>query len=250
MHRFWSIEEPEVAPETFTDDGRCETIFRNKCVRLASGRFSVTDSIFVRSRDMAIKCFESLERKLASDPKLKLLYTEFMSKYLELGHMSVAKTPGRYYIPHHAICKVGEGETKIRVVFDASAKCSSGVSLNNALYPGPKLQRDIVDILVRFRLFRHPFTADICKMYRQILVLPEFRTYQHILWRASPLEQLVDYELNTVTYVVNCAPFLALRVLQTIATDDGKPRRVRPSHLRRRHLLRCGHCRRCSRGST
>jgi len=134
-----------------------------------------------------------------------------MAEYLELGHTSVAKTPGRYYKPHHAICKSDEGETKIRVVFDASAKCPSGMSLNNALCPGPKLQRDIVDILVRLRLFRHAFTADICKMYRQILILPEFRTYQHILWRASPHEKLVDYELNTVTYGVNCAPFLALR---------------------------------------
>ncbi|KAF0709228.1 Integrase catalytic domain-containing protein, partial [Aphis craccivora] len=231
MHRFWNIEEPEAAPETFTDDGRCETIFRDKCVRLASGRFSVplpfrtpvTDSTFIRSRDMAVKRFESLERKLASDPKLKLLYTQFMSEYLELGHMSIAQTLGRYYIPHHAICKTDEGETKIRVVFDASAKCPSGMSLNNALCPGPKLQRDIVDILVRFRLFRHAFTADIRKMYRQILILPEFRTYQHILWRASPHEQLVDYELNTVTYGVNCAPFLALRVLQEIAAGDGVP---------------------------
>lgn len=58
-------------------------------------------------------------------------------------------------------------------------------------------------------------------MYRQILILPEFRTYQHILWRTSPHEQLVEYELNTVTYGVNCAPFLALRVLQAIADSDG-----------------------------
>lgn len=41
MYRFWNIEEPEAAPETFTDDGRCEVIFRDKYVRLASGRFSV-----------------------------------------------------------------------------------------------------------------------------------------------------------------------------------------------------------------
>jgi hypothetical protein len=188
MYKFWSIEEPEAAPETFTDNGRCETIFREKCVRLESGRFSVplpfripvTDGTLARSRDMAIKQFESFEPKLASDPQLQLLYTNFMSECLELGHMSVAQTPGRYYIPHHAICKSDEGETKIRVVFDASAKCPSGMSLNDALCPGPKLQRDIVDILIRFRLFRHAFTADICKMYRQILILPEFRMYHNV----------------------------------------------------------------------
>lgn len=31
---------------------------------------------------------------------------------------------------------------------------------------------------------------------------------------------MIDYELNTVTYGVNCAPFLALRVLRAIADSD------------------------------
>lgn len=57
-------------------------------------------------------------------------------------------------------------------------------------------------------------------MYRQISILPEYRRYQHILWRSSPHDELREYELNTVTYGVNCAPYLALRVLQTIAQDD------------------------------
>jgi len=64
------------------------------------------------------------------------------------------------------------------------------------------------------------FTADICKMFRQILVLPEYRKFQHILWRSSLEDELVDYELNTVTYGLNCAPFLALRVIKSIATTD------------------------------
>jgi len=57
-------------------------------------------------------------------------------------------------------------------------------------------------------------------MYRQILILPEYRQFQHIFWRPSPHDELIEYELNTVTYGVNCAPYLALRVLQTIASDD------------------------------
>jgi len=40
------------------------------------------------------------------------------------------------------------------------------------------------------------------------------------LWRASPHDKLLEYELNTVTYGVNCAPCLALRVLQSITSDD------------------------------
>jgi len=57
-------------------------------------------------------------------------------------------------------------------------------------------------------------------MYRQIFITPKHRNYQHILWRASPHDELKSYELNTVTYGVNCAPFLAIRVLRYIAEHD------------------------------
>jgi len=154
------------------------------------------------------------------NPKLISLYVQFMSEYISLGHMSVATSSGRYLIPHHAVYRPEVNDSKIRVVFDASAHGVRGPSLNQVLLPGPKLQQDIIDILTRFRVHRYAFTADICKMYRQVLILPEYRHYQHVLWRASPHDELIDYELNTVTYGVNCAPYLALRVFQAIARDD------------------------------
>ncbi|KAL4141360.1 hypothetical protein QTP88_004012 [Uroleucon formosanum] len=57
-------------------------------------------------------------------------------------------------------------------------------------------------------------------MYRQVLILPKYRKFQHILWRSSPHDKLLEYELNTVTYGINCAPYLAFRVLQSITSDD------------------------------
>lgn len=143
-----------------------------------------------------------------------------MREYLALGHMSLATSPDAYYIPHHAVYRPEVDENKLRVVFDASAGTYRGPSLNSCLLPGPKLQQDIVDILTRFQVYRHAFTADIVKMYRQISVLPTYRKYQHILWRESLHDRLCDYELHTVTYWVNCAPFLALRVLKLIADKD------------------------------
>jgi len=64
--------------------------------------------------------------------------------------MSVAIAPDRYIIPHHAVYRPEVGPSKIRVVFDASARCSRGPSLNECLLPGPKLQQDIVDVLTSF----------------------------------------------------------------------------------------------------
>ncbi|KMQ89240.1 gag-pol polyprotein precursor [Lasius niger] len=55
-------------------------------------------------------------------------------------------------------------------------------------------------------------------MCRQIAVHPEDRSLQRILWREE--NQLAEYTLNTVTYGLACAPYLALRVLRQLATDE------------------------------
>ena len=57
-------------------------------------------------------------------------------------------------------------------------------------------------------------------MYRQILVDPEHTPFQRILFRKADGE-IGDFELSTVTFGVNCAPFLALRVLRQLAQDVG-----------------------------
>ncbi|XP_036146423.1 uncharacterized protein LOC118646821 [Monomorium pharaonis] len=62
--------------------------------------------------------------------------------------------------------------------------------------------------------------TDIEKMYRQILVAPEDRDFQRILWRHSPSDSIREYRLNTVTYGLACAPFLAIRTLRQLADDE------------------------------
>ncbi|XP_050065611.1 uncharacterized protein LOC126554599 [Aphis gossypii] len=225
VQRFWQVEEPDTAPATFHDEGQCEAVYSAERYRDLNGRFVVPmpfrpghrDESFPGSRQIAIRRFQNLERKLQADEVLYAAYREFMSEYESLGHMNIAADAGTYFIPHHPVFNAAN---KIRVVFDASAKANSQLSLNQCLHTGPKLQLDILDILTRFRLHKFVFTADVCKMYRQILIRPEYRRFQHIFWRFSPVEELKEYELNTVTYGVNCAPFLALRVLKDIADNE------------------------------
>ncbi|XP_073821406.1 uncharacterized protein [Musca autumnalis] len=56
-------------------------------------------------------------------------------------------------------------------------------------------------------------------MYRQIRVDPANTSLQRILFRDSPNKPLQDYELQTVTFGVNCAPYLAIRTLLQLAHD-------------------------------
>jgi len=64
------------------------------------------------------------------------------------------------------------------------------------------------------------FTADIAKMYRQIIIHPQDRDLQRILWRYSPEEPIKEYQLTTVTYGTSAAPFLATRCLKKLADDN------------------------------
>jgi len=57
-------------------------------------------------------------------------------------------------------------------------------------------------------------------MYRQILVDPADRHLQQILWRHDSQTDVKAYTLNTVTYGLACAPFLAMRALQQLADNE------------------------------
>jgi len=213
----------------FTQEGHCEEIFCSEMCKNGKGQYMVPlpfrdgqPTAFPGMRQIAVNRLLQLERKLSRDSVLYDNYREFMLEYESLGHMSEADSPGDYYIIHHAVYKVEEEDMKLRVVFDASARCQSGSSLNESLHVGPKLQQGIVDILTGFRVHNVVFTTDICKMYRQIWVLEKYRGYQHILWRDSPQLHIRKYTLNTVTYGVNSTPYLALRVLRHIADTECK----------------------------
>ena len=54
-----------------------------------------------------------------------------------------------FYLPMHAV-KESSTTTKIQAVFDASAKPSSGVSLNDLLLVEPTVHPLLPDVLLRF----------------------------------------------------------------------------------------------------
>ncbi|XP_075162877.1 uncharacterized protein LOC142235510 [Haematobia irritans] len=56
-------------------------------------------------------------------------------------------------------------------------------------------------------------------MYRQILVDPKQTSFQRILFRLSENGPVEEFELLTVTFGINCAPFLAIRTLLQLAED-------------------------------
>lgn len=58
-------------------------------------------------------------------------------------------------------------------------------------------------------------------MYRQIQIDDRDLDQQCILWNATEAEPPAEYQLLTVTYDMSCAPFLTLRILRQLISDEG-----------------------------
>lgn len=147
-----------------------------------------------------------------------------MHEYRSLGHMQAIDAASQQHgkinlIPHHPVFKTSSTTTKTRVVFDASCKTSNNRSLNDLLLVGPRIQSELSAIVLRWRKYPYAFTADIEKMYRQIIIHPDDQHYQCILWRDAEDMPITIYKLRTVTYGTACATHLAVRSLSQLAAD-------------------------------
>ncbi|XP_065089398.1 uncharacterized protein LOC135710677 [Ochlerotatus camptorhynchus] len=232
MERFWLCEEVEFSNSFSPEEKLCEELFQRGVQRGSDGRYTVplpkNEEVLPtlgESRDIAFRRLLGTERRLARDSNLREQYVAFMDEYLKLGHMRrvedvATESTKRCYLPHHPVVKEASTTTKVRVVFDASCKTSSGVSLNDVLLVGPVVQEDMRAIILRSRTKQILLVSDVEKMFRQILTSSVDRPLQSILFRFSPDEDVTVYELETVTYGTKPAPFLATRTLQQLAADE------------------------------
>lgn len=228
LEKFWHIEEISVNKILSPEETACEEHYVKNTIRdESSGRYIVRlpfkdeGNNLGESYTTALKRFYSLENTLSKNTNIKQDYCKFMKEYEDLGHMTeqpASKNDG-YFLPHHAVFKSSSLTTKLRVVFDASAKTSNGISLNDILMTGPTIQDELVCLILRFRFYSSVLTADIEKMYRQILVHPDDRHFQKIIWRNDKSQSLKIYVLNTVTYGTKSASFSAARTLKRLASD-------------------------------
>ena len=81
-----------------------------------------------------------------------------------------------FYMPHKPVIRESTSTTKVRMVFDASAKPHLlANSINECMYTGLPLQPLLWDILIRACMSTHLVLADIQKAFWQIGVREEER---------------------------------------------------------------------------
>ena len=138
--------------------------------------------------DLSQKRLLGLVIRLRQDPQVLWEYDktikEQMSKgIVEIVEGSMVQNASKcHYLPHHAVIRKDKSTTKLRIVYDASAK-TEGSSLNDCLYAGPSFGQRILDILIRFRLHRIALIADIEKAFLMISIAEEDRRFEVSLAR-------------------------------------------------------------------
>ena len=76
-----------------------------------------------------------------------------------------------FYIPHKCVIKETAETTKMRIIYDTSARANPDApSLNECLYPGPPLQNNLWDVLVQQRAYPVMISGDIRKAFLQIRI--------------------------------------------------------------------------------
>ncbi|GFU48756.1 hypothetical protein NPIL_165961 [Nephila pilipes] len=75
--------------------------------------FSPSHCFFFLRVSIASKCLDQLWRRLNREPKLKVLYTQFIEEPLSLGHMEkvlnideITSDDG-FFLPHHGVLRSG-----------------------------------------------------------------------------------------------------------------------------------------------
>uniref|UniRef100_A0A8D8XKE2 Uncharacterized protein n=1 Tax=Cacopsylla melanoneura TaxID=428564 RepID=A0A8D8XKE2_9HEMI len=229
IQKFWEIEETvcnstKLSPE----EDMCEKHFVDTVSRDSTGRYVVrlpfrenNEVELGYNRGIAKQWLLSLEKRLIKNPELNELYKENLDSYLSEGHMEVTRKQVPYLLVHHGVFRESSLTTRLRVVFNPNIKSSTGKSLARELLVGTKLQLNIADLMVGFRVGPVALTCDIKGMFRAILLHKDDRKYQHILWRSDSSQSIQEYELKTLTFGLPNSPFSAQRVIKQLVSDEG-----------------------------
>ena len=161
--------------------------------------------------------------KMLKDPQYYSDYKDFMEQLFKMGHAEKAPMYTEshegsvWYLPHHGVYNVNK-PGKIRIVFDCSANFM-GTSLNSCLLQGPDLTNSLVGVLTRFREEKISFMGDIEKMFYQVRVPPEQRSFLRFLWwPGGDLDQdLQDYQMTVHLFGAISSPSIANFALKEAA---------------------------------
>ena len=168
---------------------------------------------------LAVGRLRSMSQKLSRSPELLEQYNKIIQEQLSKGIIEKVtrdseEGPIKHYVPHHPVITPSKSTTKVRIVYDASAKTRKGEqSLNDCLYRGPVILPDLYGLLLRFRMSPVGIIADIEKAFLNVGLQVADRDVTRFLWLRDPTNINLDnnlqiYRFCRIPFGVISSPFL------------------------------------------
>ena len=231
LQRFWEMQDlSEEKTAVTSDEQQAMDHFVQNTTRNDDGRYCVclpqheSPPILGQSLKNALRRYIANEQSLKKQGRLNT-FNAVVEEYLTLGHAELVpsedltKSPSEsYYLPMHGVVKESSTTTKLRVVFDASAKTSTGYSLNDILLPGPSSYPKLTKMINQFHLNKIGMSGDISKMFCEISLDKSEYDFHHFIHRGA-LRKLHDYQMCRLTFGMTSSPYLASQVLLQLADD-------------------------------
>ena len=161
MSRFWDLDVIGISENETTLHEQVENN-----VKFVNGRYSTSlpfkeeNPDIPKNYNISMKRLNSLHSRLKRNPDVLKKYDDVIQEQIKLGIVeevsaSCEAEESLTYLPHREVIREEKSSTKLRIVFDASAKSrSNSHSLNTALYKGPCLNPQLYDLLLQFRSHR------------------------------------------------------------------------------------------------
>ena len=157
--------------------------------------------------------------RLRQDKDVFTEYDSIIKSQLKQGIVEAARPSEDmghvHYLPHHAVIRHDKETTKLRIVYDASAK-TKGPSLNNCLHSGPKFDQKIFNLLLRFRIYPVAMTADIEKAFLMVAVSEKDRDVLRFLW----VDDITKSEPEPIDYSDTLLDTSSGQKLETVCTKS------------------------------
>ena len=166
----------------------------------------------------SLKRLDNLVRKLEKQGTLEQ-YDQIIQDQLAQGIVEPAKDEAKgkeFYIPHKPVVRESAETTKMRIVYDASARASGQTpSLNECLETGPPLQNQLWDVLVRNRFHAVAIVGDLRQAFLQVRIRESDRDALRFHW----LKDLETREVEVLRFTralfgLAPSPFLLAAVIQ------------------------------------
>ena len=143
--------------------------------------------------------------------EIQKLEQEFIVEIKQVDH----NVP-EWYLPMQAVL-TPDRSTKLRLVYDASAKGQNGKSLNDHLEKGPNYINSLPNVLIAWRFDQVAYSGDMRKMFNQVRIHPDDQVFHRFLWRTNESEQPRVYQWVRLNFGDKPAPDIAAAAIKTLA---------------------------------